>query len=694
MTRDQRVRCPTGVPMLSSESSRCMDDLCPSRESVHPDVVKQFPHLFAPLQIGPVNIRNRVFVSSHTTVLAENGGPAEKLLAFLEAKARGGVGLIVTEAVNAHPSGSEAEHELCGWQPLFAEGLRQLRARLDPYGTALFAQLFHSGGGGTHAGMMEKAPNIQPSNQPFVCEGLIGTSHAMDLKCISSVIQGFADTALICKENGAHGVQVGAAHGYLIHRFISPLHNLRTDRYGGDFDRRLNFLRDILMAIREKTGTGYPLGVRIGCDDFLPESLSNDDYVRICQTLVNEHLVDYLDITGSHEFIGRSLIHHYGTMDDKVGHMVSRVARIREAVSVPVLHAGRIINPRQAEDILAAGMIDMAGMTRASIADPDFMKKTANQREEDIHYCVGCAQGCMGRVNRGQHVTCIQNPFTGREFVWREHHNAGAGRKIMVVGGGPAGMTFAYVAANRGHEVVLFDDHHELGGQILLAEQMPLCLELGTVARNLAHQVHRAAVTVRLNTRVTRKTIQTEDPDEVVLATGSESYLPREVPGIDRPHVFTLETAFSNPERLGRSVLLIDNDGHQRGASAAAWLVKMGKKLCVATEFSHPGCHFEMSLLKNRLYQILYRNSVPVYPNYRLVEIGDRSTRLRDNYADTDMEINGIDSVIVLYPRRAHADLRAEVESLGKPVYQIGDCLTPRNIEYATFIGARLGRSI
>ena len=354
---------------------------------------------------------------------------------------------------------------------------------------------------------------------------------------------------------------MAAAHGYLIHRFLSPLHNVRTDRYGGNFDKRLNFLRDILVAIREKTGPGYPIGVRIGCDDFLPESLSNDDYVQICRALVQEQLVDYLDITGSHEFLGRSLIHHYGTMDDKLGGMASRVARIREAVSVPVLHAGRIINPRQAEDLLASGALDMAGMTRASIADPEFLKKTAERREEDIRYCSGCAQACMGRVNRGQHVTCIQNPFTGRELVWQDRASSGVRKKIMVIGGGPAGMALSYVAADNGHDVALYDDHHELGGQILLAEQMPLCLELGTVARNLSRQVYRAGVAVHLNTRVTVEMIRAADPDEIVLATGSEPYLPHEVSGIDLPHVFTLETAFINPKGLGESVLLIDNDG-------------------------------------------------------------------------------------------------------------------------------------
>ena len=393
---------------------------CPRTDTIDPAVLKQFPHLFTALDIGKIRVRNRIFISAHTTVLAENGGPGEKLIAFLEAKAKGGAGLIFTEAVNAHPSGSENMHELCSWEPFFAKGLRKLRERLDLYGTILFAQLFHSGGGGTHAGIMEKGPNLQPSNVSFPCEGLVGTSHALRLEEIEDLIEGFAKSSLICKDNGAHGVEVASAHGYLIHRFLSPLHNHRTDRFGGDFNKRLNFLREILIAIRKQVGEDFPVGVRIGCDDFIPESLSNDDMVEICKTLDQEKLVDFLDITGSHEFINRSLIHHYGVMDDKLGHMVPKVANIRKAVSVPVLHAGRIINPRQAEDILAAGVIDMAGMTRASIADPNFIRKTIEQREADIIYCVGCAQACMGRVNRSQHVTCIQNPFTGAVSVSRQ----------------------------------------------------------------------------------------------------------------------------------------------------------------------------------------------------------------------------------------------------------------------------------
>ncbi len=667
---------------------------CPSLDSIGPEILKQFPHLFNPLNIGNICIRNRVFISAHTTVLAENGGAGEKLIAFLEAKAKGGAGLIFTEAANAHPSGSENLHELCCWEPFFPEGLKKLRERLDLYGTILFVQLFHSGGGGTHAGMMEKSPNIQPSNIPLVCQGLVGTSHALRLEEVEDLIEGFAKSALICKDNGAHGVEVASSHGYLIHRFLSPMHNHRADRFGGDFNKRLNFLREILIAIRKKVGDGFPVGVRISCDDYIEESLSNEDVINICKTLDQEKLVDFLDITGSHEFIDRSLIHHYAVMDDKLGHMVPEVSNIHKNVSVPVLHAGRIINPRQAEDILAAGHIDMAGMTRASIADPNFLKKTIEQREADIIYCVGCAQACMGRVNNSQHVTCFQNPFTGREHVWGELTNTTNRKKIVVVGGGPAGMSFARIAASRGHEVSLYDDHYELGGQVLLAEQMPLSLELGTMARNLSRQVYQAGVEVCLNTSATSETVMAQNPDEVVLATGSKPYLPQNVQGIDQGHVFTLERAFTQSNLLGDSVLLIDNDGHQRGASTAAWLIKIGKKVQVVTEFSHIGSNFEMSLLRVRIYQIFFKNKIPLYPHYRLIEIGRKSVFFKDNYADTDLEIKGIDSVVVLYPPIAQTELEKALRATGKNLHLIGDCLTPRNIEYASFVGARLARSI
>ncbi len=671
-----------------------MVDPCPSRDTICPEVLQQFPHLFEPLSIGPVQIRNRVFVSSHTTMLAENAAPGEALIAFLEAKARVGVGLIVSEAINVHPTGSESKEELCSWEPAFAEGLQKVRERLERHGTVLFVQLFHSGGGGTHAGMMEKGPNLQPSNVPLLCEGLIGTNHAMDTADIQAIIAGFADSALICKDNGAQGVQVAAAHGYLIHRFLTPLHNRRTDHFGGTFDKRLNFLREILVAIREKVGAGFPVGVRIGCDDFISESLSHKDMINICRTLDQEQLVDYLDITGTHEFIPRSLIHHYGVMDDKAGHMVTEAGNLRRAVSIPVLHAARIINPRQAEDILAAGDVDMVGMTRASISDPGFIRKTAEQREADILYCVGCGQACMGRVNQNRHVTCIQNPFTGREHVWSKLSPAAQKKTIVVVGGGPAGMMFAWVAAARGHDVSLYDNQHELGGQVLLAEQLPLSLELGSVARNLSRQVELAGVEVHLNTLATRETVMAQNPDDVVLAAGSKPYLPQEVKGIEQDHVFTLPRAFAQPDRLGDTVLLIDNDGHQRGASTAAWLLKLGKTLQVATEFSQVGCHFEMVLHRMRIYEMFFKQKVALHPHYRLIEVGRSAVHFKDNYADTDLEINGIDSVVVLYPPIAHTELEQELRTTGAELHLIGDCLTPRNIEYATFVGARLARDI
>ena len=671
-----------------------MSNLCPTFDDLSPEIKKKYPHLFNPLTILDLTIRNRVFISSHATMLAEEYAPGDRLIAYLEKKAIGGAGLIITEAAHPHPSSSEAVNELCIWEPSFSQGLQQLRERLDRYETKLFVQLFHSGGGGTHAGTMEKCPNVTVSNDDMLVEGIPGRAHILHENEIRDLIAGYAQSADVCQRHGAHGIEVSAAHGFLIHRFLSPLNNRRDDHFGGDFDRRLNLLRELFPAIRKEVGPSFPVGIRIGCNDFIKESLSHADIQRICETLDKEHLVDFFDITGSHEFIQRSIVNHYGMMDDKAGHLVEEVGQIKKALSVPVLHAARIINPRQAEDILASSAVDMVGMTRAHISDPELIRKTIQGREEDIIYCVGCSQSCVGRVVHDKHVTCIQNPNTGREFVWANLPEPLHKKRIAVVGGGPAGMAFAWTSQQRGHHVTLFDAKHELGGQILLAEQLPLCKEMGTVARNLSRQVTEAGVDVCLNTRVTVDDFSNSSFDEIVIATGSKAYLPTDVAGMPHAKVFTLEDAIGHPQKLGDHVILIDNDGHQRGASTAVWLIEIGKQLRIVTEFSHVGCHFEFQMLKVRLYQHLYKNRIPMHPNYRWVEVTDTHLTFVDQFASTPFTLDAFDSVVVLYPPQAQAVLGNALGETGIDPHYIGDCLSPRNIEQATFDGVKLARKL
>jgi len=671
-----------------------MNNLCPTFDDLSPELQKRYPNLFNPLTILDLTIRNRVFISSHASMLAEDYAPGDRLIAYLEKKAVRGVGLIITESANAHPSSSENVNELCIWEPSFAQGLERLRERLDRYETKLFVQLYHGGGGGTHAGTMEKCANVTVSNDDMLVEGIPGRAHILTENDVWDLIAGFAESAGVCKRHGAHGIEITAAHGFLLHRFLSPLNNRRDDHFGGDFDRRLNLLREMFRAIRKEVGPSFPVGVRIGCNDFLKESLSHADMMRICKTLDQEHLVDFFDMTGSHEFVQRSLVNHYGMMDDKAGHLVEEVGQIKNTLSVPMLHAARIINPRQAEDILASSAVDMVGMTRAHIADPELIRKTVEDRELDILYCVGCSQSCVGRVVHDRHVTCIQNPNTGREFVWANLPNPPKEKRIAVVGGGPAGMAFAWTSGQRGHQVTLFDANHELGGQVLLAEQLPLSKEMGTVARNLSRQVTEAGVEVRLNTRVTVDDIKNGSFDEVIVATGSRPYLPTDVAGMPSAKVFTLEDAVRNPKKLGDRVILIDNDGHQRGASMAAWLIDIGKQLRIVTEFSHLGCHFEFQMLKIRLYQQIYKNKTPVYPNYRWVEITDKSLHFEDQFASTPFTIDAFDSVVVLYPPQAHSSLGEALTEAGIAAHLIGDCLSPRNIEQATFEGVKLARAL
>jgi len=261
-------------------------------------------------------------------------------------------------------------------------------------------------------------------------------------------------------------------------------------------------------------------------------------------------------------------------------------------------------------------------------------------------------------------------------------------------GGGPAGMAAAWTAGRRGHDVTLFETAGELGGQVRRAPQLPLSLELGSVVRNLARQVEIAGVDVSLNVHATPSHVEELEADEVILATGSHPYIPSTIPRHEKARVFTLPEAMAHPAALGDSVLLVDNDGHQRGASAAGWLLGLGKKLKIVTEFTHVGCHFEFAMLHFRLYELLHRHEITVMPNYRVEEIHADTVDVADNYAGCRRTLSGHDSVIMIYPQIANTDLETSLRKTFPHLHRVGDCLSVRNIEIAVYWGARLGSQL
>src|SRR5437667_7792930 len=351
----------------------------------------------------------------------------------------------------------------------------------------------------------------------------------------------------------------------------------------------MRFAFDVLAGIRREVGRDFVVGARISGDEFTAGGLSARDMAEIARRLAASGLVDFLSIIGGGA-------HTYALQAAAVPNMsfptavyVPLAAAIKQAApALAILHASRIVDPIQADQLAAAGQIDVVGMTRALIADPDLPRKAREGRLDDIRTCVGANEGCIDRIDQGKPVTCIQNPATGRELELADVHAATKPKRVVVVGGGVAGLEAARMAAARGHQVVLFEKAAELGGQVLLAARAPARAEYAGIVRFLVAQVRKLAVNVRLAVEATASAVLEERPDVVIVATGSHPYIPP-VPGCDGKHVVTDRDVLRGEATVGTSVVVVDDVHTQEALSTAELLLEQGKRVEVISPLFYVG---------------------------------------------------------------------------------------------------------
>lgn len=420
-----------------------------------------FPHLFAPLTIRGVTLRNRILSTGHDTVLPEDGTVNAALIAYHAARARGGVGLIVTQVAGVHETARYTAHLLMATDDGCIPGYRALAEAVHGHGAAVFAQLFHPG-----REIMESADGLlavayAPSSVPN--ERFHVMPRALTPKMIDEIVAGYAAAARRMRAAGLDGVEVVASHGYLPAQFLNPRVNLRGDAWGGDGVRRQRFLREVLRAIRAATDEGFVIGLRISAGEREEDGLTAEEALAACVALQED--LDYVNVTtGTSATLGGA-VHIAPPMAFAPGYVAPDAAAFKRALRVPVFVAGRINQPQEAEAILAAGQADMCGMTRAMIADPEMPGKAARGAVDDIRACIGCNQACIGHFHKGMPVSCIQHPETGRELTYGALPTAVRRKRVMVVGAGPAGMKAAVTAARRGHEVTLWEAGAQPGGR-------------------------------------------------------------------------------------------------------------------------------------------------------------------------------------------------------------------------------------
>ncbi|MDO8691655.1 MAG: FAD-dependent oxidoreductase [Dehalococcoidia bacterium] len=650
-------------------------------------LMQHFDHLFTPIKVGSITLKNRIVAPPlERNYCNRDGSVSDRCLAHFEELAKGGAGLLVMEASFVTPAGRGSVNQMGIWNDELVPGLRQLAKVVHNQGAAIAIELYHAGRQTSF-----KITGFQPiSASPVPCPATGNeTPTEMTPADIRNVILEFAQAARRAKEAGFDAVEFHGAHGYLPLQFLSPWSNRRSDEYGGSLENRMRFSLEVISAIRETVGRDFTVGCRFCADEFVQGGLTLDESTVFAQRL-EQAGIDYLSVSAGIYETSEMIASPMGVA---LGVLVPLASAIRASVKVPVVAVNRIKDPVQAENVLAEGHADLVALGRALLADPNLPAKAKDGRLDDIVSCLSCNQGCFARIAAHQDVTCVVNPAAGREREFAIKP-AAEGRRIMVVGGGPAGMEAARVAAMRGHDVTLYEKGPELGGQVRLAAAPPTREELGDIIRNLAHQMEGAGVKVVLGVEVTPELVRKESPDAVVIATGA---LPRglRVPGADRPFVLTAQDVLGRKVEAGQRVVVVGAD--RIGAETAEYLADKGKTVDLIEESGElaPDMEFTTRILFMRRLKSL--GNIKVHRGRMVREIEADSVVIDRTGAIGPMDekkLGPVDTVVVALGRRIDDYLLKSLRSYPGEVYDVGDCVEPRSALEAIYEGSLVGRKV
>jgi thioredoxin reductase len=404
-------------------------------------------------------------------------------------------------------------------------------------------------------------------------------------------------------------------------------------------------------------------------------------------------MVDFLSIIGGGAHTYELQAAAVPNMSYSTGVFVPLAAAIKRAApGMPIFHASRIVDPVHADSTVAAGQIDVVGMTRALIADPDLPRKAREGRLDDIRTCVGANEGCIDRIYQGRPVTCVQNPATGREAELAEIQKAMKPKKVVVVGGGVAGLEAARMAAIRGHRVTLFEKTAELGGQVLLAARAPARAEYVGIVRFLVAQVRKLAVDVRLGMEATPSAVLAERPEAVIVATGSHPFVPP-VPGSDGKHVVTDRDVLSGEAKVGANVVVVDDVHTQQALSTAELLLQQGKRVEVISPLFYVGQDIGVTSIAP-LYKRLFTEGVVLTPGTELRAVEGSAVIVANVYSGVERRIEGVDTVVLSAGSRSTDSLYRGLKGQVAELYAVGDCVAPRGVHQAILDATRVARAL
>lgn len=640
--------------------------------------MSQFEKLFEPGTIGKIKIKNRIISAPmERNYATADGSVTQKYIDYLVSKADGGVGLIIVEATYVDPLGKGRVHELGIYDDRQIPGYRRMTKAVHDHGAKIGLELVY-GGRQSHSavtGVQAHGPS------PVTCElpGYGELPRELRVDEIKALVHKFAEAARRTKEAGFDIVELHCAHGYLIPQFMSPFANKRTDDYGGTFEKRLKFPLEVIAAVRKAVGDDFPIACRLMGDEYIEGGLDPDDCIRIAQRF-EQAGVDLLDVSAGVYETAFSIVQPMGF---PLGCNLHLADGIKRAVSIPVSIAGRINDAAFADTVLKEGRSDFVSMARALHADPDFPKLSREGRLDDICMCIGCNQGCIDILGSMAPVFCAINPKVGREREM-ELKRAEIKKKVMVIGGGPAGMSAARVAALRGHAVTLYEKESELGGQLRWARKALKRGELDQCIRYLATQIRKAGVDVHLNEEVDKHKVYEAAPDVVIIATGAKPYIPF-IPGTDKLNVHTYLDILSGQVEPGKRVVVIG--GKLVGVQIAELISSKGGHVIV-TEPSPAVCQDAGGRTKWLLLHNVQRDpNIDIRVDTSVEKIRDNSVVLQSKGATEEVE--DIDMVVLCLGAMSEIALSEELKWEAKlpEIHTIGDCSMPRKMTEAIYEG-------
>ncbi len=657
-----------------------------------------FPHIFEPITIRHRTLKHRLSFGAHTANMAVDGLPGERHLGYYLERAIGGAAMIVVEPMPVHRTGVLTRGNFRNDDDSVIPHFRKITDTCHEHGTVMIQQLYNVGQHGDWDNSFE--PNWSPSGLPSMHDH--DGSHAMAENEIAEVIGAFAQAARRAQQAGFDGCELMAAYNANIEQFWSPMTNRREDKYGGDFEKRMRFSVEMLSAIRDAVGDDFIIGFCTAFDPEVPDVLPLEEMQAIVSYHDERALMDYVTIgTGSY-FNFYPLIPTV-FYEDKLGPPYA------EAIKQVVKHAkvqaeSHIRTPENADYVIASGQADMVSIVRGQIADPHWVAKAKEGRAEDIRPCLSCNQMCWGRRHKDYWISCLINPSAGREFEtggdrFTKTQNP---RRILVVGGGPAGCEVARVAAERGHKVTLAEASDKLGGQFRLAGLQPRRGQIIDYIDWFQRQLEKLGVDIRYNTYMDADDVRGFECDAVVLATGS---LPSEngwqrglptrdrLPGIDGANVCSVQDVMSRAVRLAKRVLLLDDVGTWKGGGTAWYLAEREHEVTIVTADAVVGREIVRTAADFKLRERLKQLGTRFITESAVQEWHGDAATIVDLLDGSEQRLE-FDNLVLATVNKSMNELEHQLHNSGLELYTIGDCVSPRQTPAATYEGRRLGLTL